>query len=198
MRLNRTILFLIFFTNCQALFSQQSRSFIEKGNEFYLKGKYQEAQKEFTKVGRKDSLNEIAQYNLGNTLFRLGKYDDAANVFDQLSEKSNDSNFLARLAYNEGVAYSNSKELEESIAAYKKSLMFYPGDVQARENLQKALLELKKKNTPPEKKQSKPPPKINPKDAARKLKNLEQKEKQTQQKVQNEKSVNTGVKSKDW
>ena len=41
---------------------------------------------------------------------------------------------------------TSQKKLEESIEAYKNALRYNPDDKEARENLQKALLELKKKN----------------------------------------------------
>ena len=75
--------------------------------------------------------------------------------------------------------------MEESIEAYKETLRLNPGDQEARENLQKALLELKKK-TPPKKQEEKkkqeqqkqqPKPKISPRDAEQQLKLLEQKRK---------------------
>lgn len=198
MRLIRIILTFIFF-NCWLLtHAQRSEKIVQKGNEFYKKQQYNEAQKEFSKIDENDSLHQIAQYNLANTFYRLGKKEDAIKTFDQLSNSTKDSNFLSRLSYNEGVVFSNEKKLEESITAYEKTLLLNPNDEQARENLQKALLELKKKNTPPDKKPQQQPPKINPRDAAQKLKQLEQKEKQVQQKVQKEKSANAGSKAKDW
>ena len=198
MKLIRIIITIFFFSSYLFTHAQQSEKIIQKGNEFYKRQQYTEAQKEFNKIDENDSLNQIAQYNLGNTLYRLGKKDDAIKTLDQLSAKSKDSSFLSRLSYNEGVVFSNEKKLEESITAYEKSLLLNPNDEQARENLQKALLELKKKNTPPENKPKQQPPKINPRDAAQKLRQLEQKEKQVQQRVQKEKSASTGSRSKDW
>ena len=46
---------------------------------------------------------------------------------------------------------SQQKNLEESIEAYKNALRNNPDDKEARENLQKALLELRKKTPPPKK-----------------------------------------------
>ncbi|HVT85495.1 MAG TPA: tetratricopeptide repeat protein [Chitinophagaceae bacterium] len=198
MRRMHIILTMFFFSSCLLAHAQRSEKVIQKGNEFYKKQEYAEAQKEFSKIDENDSLNQIAQYNLANTFYRLGKKDDAIKTFDLLSARSNDSSFLSGLSYNEGVVFSNEKKLEESIAAYEKSLLLNPNDQQARENLQKALLELKKKNTPPENKPQQQPPKINPRDAAQKLKQLEQKEKQVQQRVQKEKSASAGSRAKDW
>lgn len=198
MRWIRIIITIFFFSSCLLTRAQQSEKIIQKGNEFYKRQQYAAAQKEFSKIDANDSLSETAQYNLANTLYRLGKKDEAIKTFDRLSARSKDSSFIARLSYNEGVVFSNEKKLEASITEYEKSLLLNPNDEQARENLQKALLELKKKNTPPENKPQQQPPKINPKDAAQKLRQLEQKEKQVQQRVQKEKSATAVSKPKDW
>jgi Ca-activated chloride channel family protein len=196
--MRRIVVTIFFLIGVLLTHAQRSDKIIQKGNEFYKSRQYSDAQKEFSKINENDSLNQIARYNLANTLYRLGKKDEAIKTFDQLSNSSNDSSFLSRVSYNEGVIFSNEKKLEESITAYEKSLLLNPNDQQARENLQKALLELKKKNTPPENKPKQQPPKINPGDAAQKLKQLEQKEKQVQQRVQKEKSAGAGSKPKDW
>ena len=107
--------------------------------------------------------------------------------------------------YNQGVGYSTQKNLEASIEAYKNALRQNPGDNEARENLQKALMELKKRNPPPKpkenkknQKQQKQQPKMNQKEAEQRLKLLEQKEKEVQQRLQNEKSKAAAGQPKDW
>ena len=106
---------------------------------------------------------------------------------------------------------TQQKKLEESIEAYKNSLRQKPDDKEARENLQKALLELKKKN-PPKKKEEKEnqkkkqqeqqkkqqQPKMSPKEAEQRLKLLEQKEKEVNQRLQKEKLKTGGGQVKDW
>jgi Ca-activated chloride channel family protein len=111
--------------------------------------------------------------------------------------------------YNKGAILSQQKKLEESIEVYKNALRQNPADKEARENLQKALLELKKKN-PPKKKEQKenqkkqqnqqqqPRSKMNQKEAEQRLKLLEQKEKEVQQRLQKEKSKTGGGQAKDW
>lgn len=197
MNRRRIIISLFYLVTCCLCNAQSSEKLIQKGNEFYKSKQFSKAQNEFSKVSKNDSLSEIAQYNLGNTLYKLGKKDEAIKVLDQLSDEKKDDIFQSKLSYNEGVIYSSQQKLEESIDAYEQALLLNPNDNQARENLQKALLELKKKNTPPDK-QPQPKPKMNPKDAAKKLRQLEQKEKQVQQRVQQEKETNAGTKPKDW
>jgi Ca-activated chloride channel family protein len=111
----------------------------------------------------------------------------------------------AKAYYNKGTILSGQKKLEESIEEYKNALRHDPNDKNARENLQKALLELRKKNPPKkddkkkqQKQQQKPQPKMNQKEAEQRLKLLEQKEKEVQQRLQKEKSKTGGGQPKDW
>ena len=116
----------------------------------------------------------------------------------------------SRFYYNRGVILSDQKKIEESIEAYKNTLRQDPLDREARENLQKALLELKRKSPPPprqEKKENKkqqqqqkqPQSKLDQKETDRRLQLLEQKEKQVQEKIQREKNRGMGgSNNKDW
>lgn len=189
---------ILFLFNCGNADAQNAGKIIQKGNEYYKKHQYDDALKEYSKINEGDPLSETARYNYANTLYRLRRKDEALKTFRQLSEISKDTSFLSELSYNEGVVLSSEGNLEESIGAYEQALIFDPQDQQARENLQKALLELKKKNQASKQKQPQQKPKINPKDASKKLKQLEQKEKQVQQRVQKERSVDSVSKAKDW
>ncbi|MGB5030148.1 MAG: tetratricopeptide repeat protein, partial [Chitinophagaceae bacterium] len=139
------------------------------------------------------------------------KQDEALKAFSELSDKANEKELRSKSFYNKGVVLTQQKKLEESIEAYKNSLRQNPDDKEARENLQKALLELKKKN-PPKKKEEKEnqkkkqqeqqkkqqQPKMSPKEAEQRLKLLEQKEKEVNQRLQKEKSKTGGGQVKDW
>lgn len=197
MRLRVVIVSIFFLCTCFISYAQSSEKIIQKGNEFYKNKQYSKAESEFNKINENDSLSEVARYNLVNTLFRLGKKDDAIKILGQLSDTKKDNTFQSKLSYNEGVIYSSEQKLEESIDAYENALLLNPDDNQARENLQKALLEIKKKNNPPDKKPQQQP-KMKSKDAEKKLNQLEQKEKKVQQRVQDEKNTSTGTKPKDW
>ncbi len=69
-----------------------------------------------------------------------------------LADKNTRAGIKQQLIYNKGVSLSKQNKLEESIATYKQAVILNPGDEDAQVNLQKALLELKKKQPPPEKK----------------------------------------------
>lgn len=194
---------LFFFT--QGLSAQESDRLIQRGNDLYKQQQYQQAEQVYTDVLALDPNNTTAKFNQANALYKQNKADEAVKVLNDLAFKTNDQSIKAKAYYNKGAILSGQKKLEESIDAYKDALRQDPADKDARENLQKALLELKKKNPKkednkkqPQKQQQKPQPKMSQKEAEQRLKLLEQKEKQVQQRLQKEKSKQGGGQGKDW
>jgi Ca-activated chloride channel homolog len=193
---------------CYALNAQQVDKIIQKGNELYKQQQYDQAAAAYDEALTKDTANKIAKFNRANTAYRQSKPDEAIKAFDDLAFKSEDPGDKARSCYNKGVVLSNQKKLEESIEAYKSALRLDPNDKEARENLQKALLELKKRTPPPPKKDDKKKrqknkkqqqqPKMNQNEAEQNLKLLEQKEKELQQRMQKQKSKSTTGGKRDW
>ena len=199
-----------------------------KGNDLYRKQQYEQAVKEYEKALEENKTNPIVFYNYANALYRTGSAEKATKIFDSLAKAPVEDNLRSASHYNvasilsrqlEDVKANNKKIegrpdvlgstqtvlLEQSIEFYKKALRINPTDKQARENLQKALLELKKKNPPKkqdEKKKEQPPkqpkPKISPKQAEQQLKLLQEKEKQVQQKLQKNSSKTGNALPKDW
>jgi len=201
MKIHGTILLLIF---CNSLCAQQNK-IIDEGNTFYRQQQYNKAEDEYQKALQASPGNRIAKFNLANALIKQNKTDDADKLLSGLNIKENDNDIRSKATYNEGVILSQQKKLEESVEMYKESLRLDPNDKDARENLQKALLELKKKNPPKKqdekkkKEQQQPPPKpkISPREAQQQLKLLEQKEKQVQEKLQKNSQTGTPL-PKDW
>lgn len=182
---------------------QQVEKIIQSGNNFYKNQKYSDAEKEYKKIPQADSLGAIAKYNLGNTLYKAGEKPDAIKAYSDLINDPRNSKMIADLYYNKGVVLSSQNKLEESIEAYENALLKNPGDNEARENLQKALLQLKKlkefkdQNNKQQQKRSQPPPSsMNQKEASQKMKELEQKEKEIQQRMQKQTTGNSP--QKDW
>lgn len=196
----------VLFFVVKGLSAQESDRLIQKGNDLYKQQQYQQAEQIYADVLATDPNNTTAKFNQANALYKQNKAEEAIKVLNDLAFKSNDQSVKAKAYYNKGAILSGQKKLEESIDAYKDALRQDPADKDARENLQKALLELKKKNPPkkednkkqPQKQQQKPQPKMSQKEAEQRLKLLEQKEKQVQQRLQKEKSKQGGGQGKDW
>src|SRR5690606_29403414 len=184
--------------------AQDAQSKMVEGNDFYRQQQYAEAEAAYAEAIRIRSTRLDIRFNRASALVRLNKNDEALKEFDDIAFKTNDADLKSKAYYNKGVLPSGQNKLEESIEAYKQALRYNPADQQARENLQKALTELKKKQP----KQPKPDqsknqqkkqqqPKMNQNEARQRLKLLEQKEKNVKDRLQKQRQK-TGGQGKDW
>lgn len=189
------------------LYGQQVEKIIQSGNEFYKKQQYPEAISQYNKAIETDPSNSTATFNLGDGFYKKNSRDEAKKTFMDLAAKTKGTGLSSDSYYNAGVVLSKQQKLEESIEAYKNALRQNPDNTEARENLQKALMELKKKNSqkeePKKKKQNnqqdqQQQSKMSPKEAQQRLKLMAQKEKEVQERLQKEKSKSGGNQSKDW
>ena len=202
---------ILFFLACLHGGTQEVNKTLQEGNEFYKQQQYDKADVSYKRVLELDQTNTTAKFNRASTMVRQNRQGEAMKALDELAAYSTDAELKSKSLYNKGVVLSGQKRLEESIEAYKSALRQNPNDQQARENLQKALTELKKKTPPPppkkdnkkknEKQQKKQQQqqKMNEKEAEQRLKLLEQKEKELQQRLQKQKSTTSGAgQPKDW
>lgn len=185
-------------------FSQDVNRLIGKGNEAYRLQQYDKAVAAYKEALKADPGNTIALFNLGNALFKDKKYNEAANTYDEASKLTGDVKLQSQLFYNKGVALTQQKKLEESIAAYKQTLRMNTADTLARENLQRALNEKQQRNENRKKEQKenenrpKPRPnKLNKQQVEQLLKALEEQERKLQDKMM-KKSPAPGQPGKDW
>ena len=195
----RTVLFLfaalIFFSHACA---QNALSSIRRGNDFYKLSQFEMAEREYKQAIAKEPANSTALYNLANALQQQKKYEEAHKVLASLVQQTNNKAIRSAAHYNNGVAYTREKNLEESIESYKSALRLNPDDRQARENLQKALLEKKKKDQEAKsKEQKKNQSKMSQKEAERQLKLLQEKEKKLQDRLQKSGQKGNSM-PKDW
>ena len=196
-----TAMLLIF---SQLSFAQSNNEQILAGNKYYKSGDFQKAADEFLKASENNK-DFIADYNLGNTLFKLKKSDEAIAALNRAKEKAKLKNDLSDIYYNQGVIYQVNEKIEECIVAYKKALIQNPANEDARQNLQKALKKKKekddqknkndKKNNPQNKK---PSSKLSKDDAENKLKALEQQEKNIREKMKKNEGQQGASPVKDW
>lgn len=205
------ILIIAVFSFGMKSFSQETNELIYSANDLYKKQEFEKAENAYDKIIERDRYNTTAKFNLANTYFRRSKKDDAAKAFDFLTSDGQPSDLREKSYYNKGVVLSRQEKLEESIESYKNALRLNPSDTAARENLQKAMFELKKKQPPPKKEEPKPKKqqdqkkqnqqqqKMNQKEAEQRLQMMEQKEKQVMQRMQSEKSKSSAnTVAKDW
>jgi tetratricopeptide (TPR) repeat protein len=193
----------------QQLSAQNANTIIIEGNELYKKAQFGEALKKYKSAQQKEPTNNAAQFNAGNAQYRSGKLTEAATAFEQVATTSTDKQQAAKAWYNRGVSLAKAQQLQPAIDAFKQAIKKNHTDVEARENLQKAINELKQQqqkkqqpnnNSQPPKDQQKNKnnnSKLSKDQAEQLLKTLNQEEKNLQQNLQKKKNQPT-TKEKDW
>ena len=178
--------------------AQTVDSYIQKGNDYYRQSAYEMAERQYRKVLEKSPQNATALYNLANALYRQKKYDEAQEVLTRFTAGTvQNQNIKEAAYYNSGVIYSRQRDLPTSIEAYKNALRLNPNDKDARENLQKALSELRNQQQQNQRQQNQSPS-MNQKQAEQKLKQLAEKERQLQERLQGRNARKGNSQEQDW
>ncbi len=123
--------------------AQNEKSLVRKGNRDYKKGDFSEAELQYRKSIEKNNKTQEGKFNLGDALYKQGKYDEAAGTFQNLSNEKTDKDLKAKSFYNQGNALLKAEKYQESANAYKESLKINPNDEDARYNYVYALSKLR-------------------------------------------------------
>jgi len=134
---------LIFLCSGLTLFAQQERSYVKKGNELYKQKKFKEAAAEYQAAVDKKNQNLEGNFNLGDALYKQKQLDKAGEQFTKIAESNTNKKVVAGAYHNLGNTLLANNKLEESIDAYKKSLLNNPKDEETRYNLAYAQEKLK-------------------------------------------------------
>jgi tetratricopeptide (TPR) repeat protein len=110
----------------------------EDGNQRLKSGKPEEALAEYDKAAKELPNDPGVQFNRGNALYALSRFDEASEAFLRATEaKARDRKAAA--FYSLGTSYYQAKKWGEAVAAFKKSLAYDPTDLRAKWNLELAL-----------------------------------------------------------
>ncbi len=208
--------------------AQSERGEIRSGNAAFKKGNYQKAEIDYRRALEKNPNSIQAKYNLGNALYKLNNSPEAEKIISPLVDSTQDNGLKAKAFHNLGNFNLSQKKYKESIESYKNALRINPGDIETKSNLAYAQKMLKNEQNKQNKDQNKdqdqdknkdknkdqnkdqnqdknkdnkqqPPPKISPEAAQQMLQAIQNKEKETQDKVKNEKvRVSSHQKEKNW
>ena len=114
--------------------AQPDRSDVRKGNRGFRKEDWKEAEIDYRKALVKDSTSLAANYNLANTLYKMGDYGQAAKGYSALKDVAPASDIASDWYYNTGNASAQTKDWQAAVEAYRQSLLLNPGDMDAKEN----------------------------------------------------------------
>lgn len=119
---------------------------IFRGNRSFDKQKYGEATSTFSEAVKKNEKDFGAHYNLGNSLYKIKKYDEAIAEYQKAQKITNNKDEKAASYYNEGNAHLQNGDGEKAVNAYKNALKFDPDNEAILKNLQIAKKKQKQKD----------------------------------------------------
>jgi len=131
--------------SASAIYAQKEKADIQKGNRLYQQQKYKEAEESYRNALAKKDENVPGNFNLGDAMYKQKNFKDAQAQFSKIATSTNNKQVAAGAYHNLGNSLLESKKLEESIEAYKKSLLNNPKDDQTRYNLAYAQKKLQQK-----------------------------------------------------
>jgi tetratricopeptide (TPR) repeat protein len=122
---------------------------MRQGNGLYSRGKYDEALSRYQMAEVLEPDATAIHYNLGNALFRLGRYQEAARelelvMIDKKPERR------ANAVYNTGNVAFKAGQLDPAIKAYTAALAINPNDKQAKQNLEFSLKKKQEQQNQPD------------------------------------------------
>lgn len=141
----KQIVFIILcLLSCSLTHAQKGTKEVYYGNQAYRKGDLKAAVQYYEKALKTAPENEAARINLAIAQSKLKVTDKSVANFDKaLKESKGNEALQSRLNYDKGTALAKGKKYKEAIDAFKNTLRINPGDAEARDNLQKAINELK-------------------------------------------------------
>lgn len=136
----------LIFLGLIAVKAQESlNTLIFRGNRSFDKQKYGEATSTFSEAVKKNEKDFGAHYNLGNSLYKIKKYDEAIAEYQKAQKITNNKDEKAASYYNEGNAHLQNGDGEKAVNAYKNALKYDPDNEAILKNLQIAKKKQKQK-----------------------------------------------------
>jgi len=155
----------------------------KKGEEFFKKGNFLKAAKEFEKI---DSLE--GKYNLANALYKAKRFNEAKRLFNEVASRAK-GELKFKALHNLGNSLANLGKIKEAIKAYEDALKIrFDKDTKYNLELLKKLLKEK------EKKKNKNKKRKNKNQQKKKNSDKKRRDKQGKDKKKNYKSKSKGNK----
>lgn len=119
-----------------SLSAQEEREYIRKGNRLYKKSEFAGSEGMYRRAQEQERSTEDAGFNLGNALYKQGRYGEAAEEFVRSAVAGEtDTVRQAQSLYNLGNSLIREQKYEEGIRAYINSLKLDPCNIEAKYNL---------------------------------------------------------------
>ncbi|WP_300456893.1 VWA domain-containing protein [Desulfobacula sp.] len=119
------------------VYAQTVSSSVKQGIKAFDEQNYEQAQKHFIDAQLADPEKAALYYNIGAAAYMSQDYEQAKKNFMQAAT-SDDIQLRQDALYNLANTHYRLGELDEAIKGYEKVLKEFPGDIQAKENLELA------------------------------------------------------------
>jgi len=180
-----------------SVWAQQERKYIRKGNQAYEKNEFNKADVQYRKALEKNNNSFEAKFNIGDELYKQGKYKEAVQQFQNITSLAKNKQEKAKIYHNIGNALLEAHQqvanadtngyLQQSIDAYKMALKNNPEDMDTKYNLSYALKMQKKQQQQKKNKKNNKKNNKNQKNKKQQQKNQDNKNKKKQDQKQKQK-----------
>ena len=117
-----------------SLRSQSERSLIRDGNASYGDTKFSDAEVDYRKALEKNRESQTGVFNLGDALYKQGRYAEAAQQYALTASKASDRDVRAKAYHNLGNSLLKVQKYPESVSAFKEALKANPEDLDTKYN----------------------------------------------------------------
>ena len=137
--MSKYILSMLLAVTCLAVNAQSSHDFLRDGDAFYDQGDFAIAEEKYKKASE-DKRTVKSEFNLGNSLYQLNRYEEAATQFERSTIIASSDTQKADAHYNMANTLLQEQNLDGAIEQYKNAIKLNPADMDARRNLYLAKL----------------------------------------------------------
>ena len=99
------IIAILMFAVMAPAFGQTDRKEVRHGNRLFSKENFQEAEIDYKKALMKDSLSNAANFNIGNTYYRMENYSEADRHYAAVMDSLDRAGHGAQAYFNQGDSY---------------------------------------------------------------------------------------------
>ena len=114
---------------------KKSNDLVYEANELMDDNNFISAEKEYRKAISKQPSSVAGTYNLGNSYFKKGNYEEALYRQQQAAKNATEKTHKHKAFHNIGNILMKNKQCKEAVEAYKSALRNDPTDDETRYNL---------------------------------------------------------------
>jgi tetratricopeptide (TPR) repeat protein len=118
----------------QLLAIKKANDYVYEGNEKVNDKNYISAEKEYRKAMSKQSSNVAGAYNLGNSFYKKGNFEEALYRQQQAAKNATSKEDKHKAFHNIGNILMKNKQCKEAVEAFKNALRNNPNDDETRYN----------------------------------------------------------------